>query len=165
MADDHLFLLPIVIDDTDQATARVPEKFLTVQWLKVPGGQPTRALEAVCRKVASGDVPDSKPARKALRRQDRKNRSAAPVLQNPEFPRAEPGQKIKFGVDVAVWALRSAWVLSAGFPAGYGFCYLCGLRLLSSRAANPPRSIHALPIFRLPRPKGSRRCRRNIKAA
>jgi hypothetical protein len=116
MADDHLFLLPIVIDDTDQATARVPEKFLTVQWLKVPGGQPTRALEAVCRKVASGDVPDSKPGRKALRRQDRKNRSAAPVLQNPEFPRAEPGQKVKFGVDVAVWALRSAWVLFSRLP-------------------------------------------------
>jgi hypothetical protein len=33
MADDHPFLLPIVIDDTDQSVARVPEKFLTVQWL------------------------------------------------------------------------------------------------------------------------------------
>src|ERR1700675_664694 len=58
MADDHPFLLPIAIDDTDQSLARVPEKFLAVQWLKVPGGQPTRALEAMCRKVASGDVAD-----------------------------------------------------------------------------------------------------------
>ncbi len=95
MADDHLFLLPIVIDDTDQATARVPEKFLTVQWLKVPGGQPTRALEAMCRSVASGDVADSKPARKAPRRQERKSDQRRRVLQSPEFPREEPGQRIE----------------------------------------------------------------------
>ncbi len=56
MADDHLFLLPIVIDDTDQAVARVPEKFLAVQWLKVPGGRPTSALESLCRRVASGHM-------------------------------------------------------------------------------------------------------------
>jgi hypothetical protein len=43
MADDHVFLLPIVIDDTVEAAARVPEKFLTVQWLRVPGGEPRAA--------------------------------------------------------------------------------------------------------------------------
>src|SRR5208283_3527477 len=97
MADDHLFLLPIVIDDTDQALARVPEKFLSVQWLKVPGGRSTRALETLCRKVASGNGADSKPARKAPRRQERKTRSAAaPVVQYPEFPKAGPGQRKKF---------------------------------------------------------------------
>jgi hypothetical protein len=116
MADEHLFLLPVVIDDTDQASARVPEKFLTVQWLKVPGGRPTRALEAMCRKVASGEVAESKPARKALRRQDKKNRTAAPVLQYPEFPKAEPGQRKKFCYEVAGWALRSAWVFFRRLP-------------------------------------------------
>ena len=115
MADDHLFLLPIVIDVTDQATARVPEKFLAVQWLKVPGGQPTRALEALCRKVASGNVTETKQARKALRRQE-KAKSAAPVLQYPEFPKAEPGQRKKFWVEVAGWALRSAWVFFRRLP-------------------------------------------------
>src|SRR5271165_6249279 len=117
MADDHLFLLPIVIDDTDQASARVPEKFLTVQWLKVPGGQPTRALEAMCRKVASGDGADSKPARKTPHRQERKTRSAAaPVVQYPEFPKAGPGQRKKFWYEVAGWALRSAWVFFKRLP-------------------------------------------------
>jgi hypothetical protein len=113
MADDHLFLLPIVIDDTDQADARVPEKFLTVQWLKIPGGRTTPALEAMCRRVASGDLTAAKPSR-ALRRG--KPKAAAPVLQSPEFPRAEPGQKIKFGFDVAAWAVRSAWVLFRRLP-------------------------------------------------
>src|SRR5476649_469333 len=44
MADDHPFLLPVAIDDTEQARARVPEKFLAVQWLKVPDGRPSAAL-------------------------------------------------------------------------------------------------------------------------
>ena len=48
MADDHTFLLPVVIDDTSQAVARVPEKFLSVQWSRLPGGQPTAAFEAAC---------------------------------------------------------------------------------------------------------------------
>ena len=54
MADDHTFLLPVVIDDTTQAGARVPEKFLSVHWLRVPGGRPTLALEALCRRLVSG---------------------------------------------------------------------------------------------------------------
>ena len=54
MADDHPFLLPVVIDDTNQAGARVPERFLSVHWLRVPGGRPTPALEALCRRLVSG---------------------------------------------------------------------------------------------------------------
>jgi TolB-like protein len=115
MADDHLFLLPIVIDDTDQAVARVPEKFLTVQWLRVPGGQPTRALESLCRRVASGNINEPPPARPALGRQV-KTKSAAPPPRNPEFPREEPGQRVRFWKDVVVWASRSAWVLFKRLP-------------------------------------------------
>jgi TolB-like protein len=149
MADDHLFLLPIVIDDTDQGSARVPEKFLAVQWLKVPGGQPTRALEAMCRKVASGDAADSKPARKALRRQDRKTRTAVPVPQSPEFPKADPGQRLKFVVDVTVWTLRSAWVLFRRLPRWIRILLSIWLAItLISRcqdAAKHPRSADISP--------------------
>src|SRR6202167_5711674 len=63
MADDHLFLLPVVIDDTNEAGARVPEKFLTVQWLRVPGGRPTPALEMLCRRIATGAVVEPQPLR------------------------------------------------------------------------------------------------------
>ena len=41
MADDAMFLVPVVIDQTTEAGARVPEKFTTVQWLKCPGGVAT----------------------------------------------------------------------------------------------------------------------------
>ena len=115
MADDHLFLLPIVIDDTDQAVARVPEKFLTVQWLKVPGGRPTRALESLCRRVASANVKEPQPPRAALSRRPNAKKAAAP-LQYPQFPTEEPGQRIRFWVEVAGWACRSAWVLFKRLP-------------------------------------------------
>src|SRR4051812_35924641 len=35
MADDAPFLFPVVIDDTADATARVPDKFRDVQWMRL----------------------------------------------------------------------------------------------------------------------------------
>jgi hypothetical protein len=56
MADDHPFLLPLLIDDTSQSGARVPEKFFSIQWLKVPAGKPTPALETLSRRLVSGEA-------------------------------------------------------------------------------------------------------------
>jgi len=102
MADDHTFLLPVVIDDTSEAGARVPERFVAVQWLKAPGGQPTPALEALCRRIMSGKKPIPPPAERspgqpghsasmaagsrASGTSGRRGSEAAPVTF-PEFPR------------------------------------------------------------------------------
>jgi TolB-like protein len=110
MADDHVFLLPVVIDATLESGARVPEKFRAVQWLRLPDGQPTAALEAVCRRLASGDShrppagpgPQPPPAKSPQRRGS----------GYPPFPREEPGQRTRFWFQVAGWSLQSAW---AGF--------------------------------------------------
>jgi hypothetical protein len=115
MADDHLFLLPIVIDDTDEALARVPEKFLTVQWLRVPAGRPTPALESLCRRIASGNLSDPAPVRPSSRRPGQaKSAALAPLA--PEFPREEPGRRMKYWVDVVSWISRSAWALFMRLP-------------------------------------------------
>lgn len=55
MADDVLFLLPIAIDATSETGARVPEKFLSVQWLRAPNGQATPSLEALARRLLAGE--------------------------------------------------------------------------------------------------------------
>ncbi len=122
MADDRTFILPVVIDETTQAGARVPEKFLSVQWMRLPGGQPTPAFEALCRRLISGlgraeAVP---PARKAA---DRQAGTTARAVQRayPEIPRQEPGQKLRFIVQVIGWALHSAWVFFRGFPSWVQF--------------------------------------------
>jgi TolB-like protein/Flp pilus assembly protein TadD len=41
MAEDVAFLLPVVIDSTPDATARVPDRFREVQWSRLPDGQAT----------------------------------------------------------------------------------------------------------------------------
>lgn len=116
MADGHLFLLPVAIDDTDQNGARVPETFLTVQWLKIPGGKPTPALESLCRRIASGSVDDSARPQKSKRAAGPKTTSAGTPPSIPEFPREEPGQKIRFWVEVAGWFSRSMWVRFKRLP-------------------------------------------------
>ena len=109
MADDHTFLLPVVIDDTPEAGARVPERFLTVQWMRLPGGQPTPALEALCRRLISGQSVGLQPAKRAPD-QPVITRAAAAARQYPQFPREEAGQKIRFWFQVIGWALQSAWL-------------------------------------------------------
>jgi TolB-like protein len=114
MADDHPFLLPVVIDDTNQAGARVPERFLSVQWVRVPGGRPTPALEALCRRLLSGqrviEPPKKRPGGPPLAR------SHAHTREYPQFPREEAGQKIRFWVQVLGWALQSGWTFFRRFP-------------------------------------------------
>jgi len=113
MADDHPFLLPVVIDDTIEAHARVPEKFLSVQWLKLPGGRPTPALEALCRRLVSGDAAAPKAAKKPSQRPAK---GAPPPPRSREFPRQEPGQKVKFWIEVVGWAFWSGWELFKRWP-------------------------------------------------
>ena len=41
LADGMPFLFPVVVDDTSETTASVPEQFLKAQWTRLPGGEPT----------------------------------------------------------------------------------------------------------------------------
>jgi TolB-like protein len=109
MDDDHTFLLPVVIDSTDQSTAKVPERFLTVQWLKVPNGQPTPGLSALCARLLGGRSPED-PAPRRLPPHLGAVRSAPARSPMPVFPTEEPGQRVKFWVHVVMWAGRSAWI-------------------------------------------------------
>jgi TolB-like protein len=137
MADDHPFLLPIVIDGTDQATARVPEKFLATQWLRVPGGRPTPALEALCLRIASGADMAVQPGRKAPARPAG---SRAPALTegSPEFPKEEPGQRTRFWFAVVGWVFKSAWTLFKRWPRWVRIAvYIWLAIILMSRGCTP----------------------------
>ncbi|MDB6161594.1 MAG: hypothetical protein JWO04_5300 [Gammaproteobacteria bacterium] len=138
MADDHTFLLPVLIDDTNQAGARVPEKFLAVQWLRLPGGRPTAAFEALCRRLVTGQTLGPQPPRK-VPDQSARARSAALRRDYPEFPREEPGQRIRFWFHVAGWALQSAWVFFNRFPKWVRFFVYAWLAIvLMSRGCTSP---------------------------
>jgi hypothetical protein len=116
IADDVMFLLPVVIDDTRDAGARVPEKFFTVQWLRAPGGQPTPALRDLARKLASGEAvaapltAAAAPAEEGARK-SRRHAEPPPFPKFPEYP--EHGNQGRFLYELVVWfglLLRSLWL-------------------------------------------------------
>jgi hypothetical protein len=73
MDDDLPFLVPVVIDGTPDAGAFVPERFRSVQWTRLPGGETPRAFstnfflpkrrqrktQKCCRSRWSGATPSS----------------------------------------------------------------------------------------------------------
>ena len=64
LADHKSFLFPVVVDDTSESSASVPEQFLKAQWTHLPGGEPTpqfveqvKRLLLAPRKSAAGTKP------------------------------------------------------------------------------------------------------------
>jgi len=143
MADDHPFLLPIVIDDTGQSGARVPEKFFTIQWLKVPAGRPTPALEALCRRLVSGEAMAQKPAGAS---QARVAKAGSPTIppQYPEFPAQRSGSKAEYWLHVFGWACKSAWIFFNQLPRWVrGFVYTWLVIVLMSRGCSSDDRPHS----------------------
>jgi hypothetical protein len=108
-ADDVMFLVPVVIDDTRDAGARVPEKFLTVQWLRTPGGRATPELRKLAERLAQGETeaeraaPPPPPAPEVRGRKGRKSTGEPPPFPKfPSFP--EPGHRARFVYDLVIWA-------------------------------------------------------------
>jgi len=63
MAHDQPFLIPVIVDDTADAAARVPERFRERQWTRLPGGRTPRAF---CERVkALMNGPSAEPGRPA----------------------------------------------------------------------------------------------------
>ena len=56
MAHDQPFLLPIVIDGTTDASARVPPEFRAVQWTRLPDGETPAAFCARVRRLLEGET-------------------------------------------------------------------------------------------------------------
>src|SRR5215472_1346799 len=61
MAGKVTFLLPIVIDDTPNATAEVPERFRHVQWTRLKGGEATPAFVGLVTKLLTPSAVSESP--------------------------------------------------------------------------------------------------------
>ena len=55
MAPDQPFLLPVVIDDTPDAAARVADEFRAVQWTRLPGGETPEKFCARVKALLGGE--------------------------------------------------------------------------------------------------------------
>jgi tetratricopeptide (TPR) repeat protein len=95
IASGVAFILPIVIDDTREPGALVPDRFRTVQWTRLRGGELTTEVKARFLKLWShraGMV---------------SHESARPAPSSGERPElvAKPGAKVYLGLAAAVFAL------------------------------------------------------------
>lgn len=114
MAEDKAFLLPVVIDSTSDADARVPEKFRDVQWTRLPGGETpagfverVRALASKGVEQPSALVGSSAPptvTAPARRSETPLNRSVTP----PASPRPLPGPHAPSGPSRGLTFLKIA---------------------------------------------------------
>ncbi len=85
IAQDKAFLLPVVIDATPDASARVPVEFRAVQWTRLPGGETSTAFVIRVQKLLGG--PAAEPATTARPLEDARGRGpAAPLLAPPSAP-------------------------------------------------------------------------------
>ena len=82
MAAEKAFLLPVVIDGTDEVDARVPDKFHEVQWTWLNGGQTSAAfVEQVSRLLALGEYVPSAGAAPTVTSRPMTPAVPSPVLQ------------------------------------------------------------------------------------
>jgi len=173
MADDATFLLPVVIDGTTEAGARVPEKFLTVQWLKLPGGQPTPALMALAGRLARGEHVSPRPTQAPfvppppavtrspipppLHTVPPMASAAAGPAPAPEphsghpkltpFPArpADRHDRLKYLVEIIAWLCTSAWIIFKWLPKWARFLIVVWLVIIAFRqsSSEPERPAHA----------------------
>ena len=77
MAEDKAFLLPVVIDDTQNDDERAPERFREVQWTHLAHGATSAAFVESVRRLLSGEPARIKPTSAAARV------SAVPTTRKP----------------------------------------------------------------------------------
>ncbi len=106
MAADRPFLLPIVVDDLDEPTARVPERFREVQWTRLPGGVATPAFVAhvaeLLARAQEGNL--AGPAERPERR----------VPESPPTVAVAPARPSRRGLWIGLAALALVAVVAAG---------------------------------------------------
>lgn len=123
LAEDVPFLLPVAIDEAQEATARVPDRFRETQWTRLPDGSASQAFIERIRCLLSGE--SASKARSA--------RSARPTLvpDTPARPR-RAARRVVYG------AIAAAALL--------GFAYFALERLKGSTPPSAAVSIAVLPL-------------------
>ncbi len=110
-AEDQAFLLPVVIDDTAESTARVPDRFRERQWTHLKGGETTPEWVERTRRLQTEPVaPTRRAVLPAVRR--RRNWSTAVVTVS--------GVALVAVVATTLWERRAVTVpkaVTASVPA------------------------------------------------
>ena len=103
MADDQAFLLPVAIDDTPEALARVPDRFRERQWSRLANGEtPPEFVARVSRLLAGGATSTKMPPRAPRTGATRRKRARLVAVAGLS------ATLITGGVAINVWHGRTA---------------------------------------------------------
>ena len=109
MAEGTAFLLPIVIDETPEAGALVPESFRRMQWTKLPHGVPNipfvDRVRALLESQRSHGLPSVTPG------------MVPPVRPRKKWPLVAVGLVLAVGASVPFWSTKPAPPAAAVVPA------------------------------------------------
>jgi TolB-like protein/tetratricopeptide (TPR) repeat protein len=108
MSHDHAFLIPVVIDETNEADERVPDRFREVQWTRLPAGNATPAFVERMRRLLGQEASSAHGAATAP------TNTAAAVASTPTKRRSSMAWLIAAALVLLIgggaWMTRSAWL-------------------------------------------------------
>jgi TolB-like protein len=122
MSQDRPFLVPVVIDRTDESDERVPDRFREVQWTRLPDGITTAAFVARIHRLLE-DAGAASSASSSAAQAARPIAEATPVTATaaPAGERSRLGWVIAVAallvVGVSAWATRHTWIPSTAVVA------------------------------------------------
>jgi len=131
MADDQAFLLPVVIDGTPEAAARVPDRFRERQWVRLPGGNvPADFTARVARLLANG---------------------APRAFPQPGSPAAPPANRSWRTAGATLVTILVVAGIFAAWRTWHGTTQPAAVAPAPSPAATPPdrKSVAVLPFANL----------------
>src|SRR5476651_648453 len=79
MSDDHPFLFPVVIDETTDAAARVPDKFREVQWTRLNVKDTPESLATRVSKILGGGIDVGPVADRASGQRPGRQKNSSPA--------------------------------------------------------------------------------------
>jgi TolB-like protein/Tfp pilus assembly protein PilF len=137
IADELVFLLPVVIDKTPERDASVPEGFHEVQWTRLPGGAASQEFIRHVSRLLTGSAHPPKPAVQALQ-------------PGPAPAPTRPPAGSKSGPPLRMWLLLIAVATAAivGYIGIDQFIFHKGTQRSAASATteNVDKSIAVLPF-------------------
>ena len=147
MAAEKPFLLPVVIDATQESNAHVPDRFKEVQWTRLPGGDTSPAFVEHVRRLLSGESSKNPGSEPAIVR----TAAAETPLRPPvSWRRSKPALLAIAVVVIAVGYLVADRLVFSKRGAMLGAPATPAAKITSDTAFNPPaHSIAVLPFVNL----------------
>ena len=155
MASGIPFLVPIVIDDTAESAAMVPEEFMKVQWTRLPHGRTTPQFAAQVKRLLEAPRAAAQVA-PASSRQTSEMAGRMPAL--PQAPAAAAPR----ATGVPIWAVAAGGVVLLGAVAY--FALRPAEKEKTPIAESAKSSASSSPASNLPPPASARPPQANAKS-